>query len=618
MVAPRNSIVRKLYEPHTHPLTRVIRGVPTSWEASTAATARPSRLRWGVWSPCDRFIAITCNGTRTVDVLDSATLQRLQTLELPQDILAEPSARIFSPDSRVLTCSLPSSTTTSTNVMLYVASWDLQTGGVVSIIRWQREVREIVGICMVYSADGKMVGVDTAGYISIFDVTSGVLIHSHLDLHKDTFPFGRSSIWAYGDSLRFATASATAIIIWEVGLTSGAAPTEVETLPAPDRFGDGWRMTQFIFAPCRLALYDSVEQRILVWDPRSSRCLLECTDVNFLPTTSFSSDGRFFTCRTTGPDIYLWKDSPDGYILHGVFVPNTPHSYPLLSRNGELIVACGGCAIQLWRTKSFIAPPSSISTQAPRHTKDFILEFSPCGTLVVAAQEDNTVIVLDLKSGVSHLTIDPSMEVYGLGMIGNTVVVIGNPKVVAWDLPARDRVPNTLVGLEDRSWTISLCGSQNYHMLHASISPDSRYIALIENWTLHIHRTSTGEHLGGRPADFYISRFSQDGRYIWCAINYLGITGAWRVGGGREVLEYLGDPVDRNNPPRGAPWESSCGYRVTNDWWVVGPDGKRLLMLPPPWRSFMMRRLWKGEFLALVHGGLPEPVILAFDVNRGL
>ena len=614
VVAPRNSIVRKLYEPHTHPLTRVIRGVPTSWEASTAATARPSTLWLAVWSPCNRFIAITGEDTRTVDVLDSTTLQRLQTLEFPQDISTMPIALIFSPDGRVLTCSDVSSPNPP-DLTLCAFSWDLQTGGVASIIRWQIPVQSYGEICMVYSANGKMVGVDIGGYIFVYNVASGIPIHSHLHLHMVASPFRTSSIWSYGDSLRFATVSATAITIWEVRSTSGAAPTEVETLPAPDSFGDRWRMTQFVPAPYRLALYGA-DRRVLVWDPRSSRCLLECKDVDFPPKMTFSSDGRFFACTTTGPDIYLWKDSPDGYILHGILVPNTLHSYPLLARNGELIVAFGDCAIQLWRTKSFIAPPSSISIRAPRHTKDFILEFSPCGTSVVAMQEDNTVIVLNLKSGVPQLAIDPSMEVCGLGVIGNTAVVIGGQKVVAWNLPARDRVPNALVGLEDRSWTISLCGSQNYRMpFRASISPDSRYIALIEKRKLHIHRTSTGEHLGERSAWTWTPRFSPDGRNIWGTEDGR-ILEVWRVGGGQEVLARLN--CKPRNPPRGNPWGSSRGYRVTNDWWILDPGGKRLLMLPPPWRSYAKDRTWKGEFLALLHGGLSEPVILDLDVNCDL
>ena len=87
----------------------------------------------------------------------------------------------------------------------------------------------------------------------------------------------------------------------------------------------------------------------------------------------------------------------------------------------------------------------------------------------------------------------------------------------------------------------------------------------------------------------------------------------WRVvaRNGRELLEPL---VDTGHLPEGYPWRSPRGYRVTNDWWVLGPDGKRLLMLPP-WQSFATQRGWKERILALLHGGLSEPIILELEVN---
>jgi hypothetical protein len=87
----------------------------------------------------------------------------------------------------------------------------------------------------------------------------------------------------------------------------------------------------------------------------------------------------------------------------------------------------------------------------------------------------------------------------------------------------------------------------------------------------------------------------------------------WRVGGKEDMLEYLGHTVDPEHPPEGCPWASSHGYQVTDDWWILGPDGKRLLMLPPLWQFKAMQHVWKGQFLALLHGGLSEPVILELE-----
>ncbi|KAF9642037.1 hypothetical protein BDM02DRAFT_2747890, partial [Thelephora ganbajun] len=43
-LCPRKSIVRGLHEPHARPLTRIVRGLPNSWDPSIAAAGFPSRV----------------------------------------------------------------------------------------------------------------------------------------------------------------------------------------------------------------------------------------------------------------------------------------------------------------------------------------------------------------------------------------------------------------------------------------------------------------------------------------------------------------------------------------------------------------------------------------------
>jgi len=109
--------------------------------------------------------------------------------------------------------------------------------------------------------------------------------------------------------------------------------------------------------------------------------------------------------------------------------------------------------------------------------------------------------------------------------------------------------------------------------------------------------------------------FAPGGCDLWLAGDD-GKGGVVRVGvdGGKEGLQELGHQVDIEDPPEGYPWASSRGYWVTNDWWILGPSGKRLLMLPPHWQSSAkVERVWNGQFLALVHGGLTKPVILELN-----
>jgi WD40 repeat protein len=633
--APQKSIIRRLYESHAHPFMRIVHGVPMSWDSNTAATTCHSTINLAVWSPCNRFIAIALGSTRTMDILDSVTLQRLQTLESPPGISTGNRALIFSPDSHILTCS-SGGYRGGSDRELFVVSWDLQTGGVASIIRWRGPEQHVVGEpSITYSADGKMVGVfywhpqrASAPGIFICDIASGTYMHSH-SLNGAT-PLS-NKIWTHGEYLRFATANATTITIWEVRFVSGSTPMEVETLPVdPTMFPHIEHMGQIqlhtppcqdlLTSPCQLPtrlcqllVAITFEDNVLVWDARKSRCLLHCADTSFRPRMSFSSDGHFFACSTSGPEIYLWKESSTGYILHDILAPRATYPNPLLSQKGESIVAFSGHMIWLWRINSSTTRPSGIPTQAPQLIENFILDFSPDGMLAIfAMRKNNMVTILDLKSGVPQLQIDTGMEVYGLRVVGKIITVIGDRTVATWNLPAEG------VRVGDRVSITPLGGSQWGDVTSASMCPDSRHIALTKADVsglrrLYVYNAHTGDYLGYKFTGGDIPWFAPGGRDIWCVADS-SETEVWGVGGERNALEAQGDKVDVENPPEGYPWGSSHGYQVTGDWWILSSDGKRLFMLPPPWQSHAVRRIWNGRFLVLLHGGLSEPVILELEL----
>ena len=523
VVSPRKSIVRKLYGSHTPPFPRVVHGVPMSWDQNTAAITCPSAIKLAVWSQCNRFIAVAWGNITTIGILDSVTLQRLLTLEPPQDVFTECQALVFSPDSRIL------SMIVQWGGDLFVVSWNLQTGDVASAVEWEGRTQEVaVILSTTYSANGRMVGVFyrhrsvTNITILISDVASGVRVDSHSI--KGVIPLS-NDIWIYGGSLRFATADATTITIWEVGFTSGATPTEVETLPVPDGFeptllphvdyDDYKKRFRFLPAPCRLAL--AFRDKLQVWDVRNSKCLLQCTDTEFYPVMSFSSDGRFFACSTPGSGVYLWKDSPTGYTLHEKLVSGASYPIPALSRNGESIAAFGDRTIRLWRINSFTVPPSSIWTRVPQPTGKFVLDFSPDGMLAVFARQfDQTVTVLNLESGIPQLTIDASVGVCGLGVIGNTVVVIGEWEAITWNLSAGDCVPDVRVGPEDSSQTINYRDHTRFeYTFGASISSDFRYIAsTVENDILGEMDFDEHLHIIAYPPERILSGSLQGGEYL--------------------------------------------------------------------------------------------------------
>ncbi|KAF9645857.1 hypothetical protein BDM02DRAFT_3119638 [Thelephora ganbajun] len=323
--------------------------------------------------------------------------------------------------------------------------------------------------------------------------------------------------------------------------------------------------------------------------------------------------------RTEPSKIYLWKESPTGYILHREFDGETGISNLLISPNGESIFMFGNRAIQLWRT----VDPTASSSRKQSHER-FIVEFSPDGTLAAVTQVgDKAITVLDVKSGDSLLTIDAGMEVYGQRVTGSTVVVVNHENVVTWNLPARDRVLNTKANVNDSIQTATTTCPKirsDSPMKFASISPDLHSIAIVEytspSFYLHLHDVPTGRCLGSvvmRGKGYGHPWFTSDRRQVW----YITDPG---VANGLTFIEdsKFGIKPKRlgptNQPPGIPPWLPSRGYQITDDGWILGSSGKRLLRLPPHWRSpDTTGRTWSGRCLALLHGTLPEAVILELE-----
>ena len=647
LLAPKSSIVRKLYASHIHPLSGVIHGAPISWDTNAAITHH-HEISSATWSPCNRFIAVISRSPITVGVLDAVTLQQLQTLECPME--DSPWCRlIFSPNSQIITC--------CDGLGKYVVSWDLQTGGVVSTI----EHKEQPGVLIrgTYSADGRTVGVyrlscrlanssAIPSYISIYDITSGTHTHS-FPLNGDSWQCG--SIWTQGESFQFTTLHGTNIVIWEVGFALDAIPMEFGVFPIPGGFnGHKWKYPQVRLFPTPHRLVLASEVRVMVWDSQSFRVLLDGPGVKYDRWMSFSSDGHFFAYRTFGQEIYLWKESPTGYILHASLEPSAKYPKPILSPNGQSIVVFGEHIVQLWHTKDLTTPTSNNSTQTPQNAErfspmtnpgNFIMDFSPDGVLAVATRRgDNIITVLNIRSGIPQLTINVGMEVYGLRVMGDAIIVVCHLKVTAWNLSTGDCIPSVRVGLEGSPWTESLDDLQPSWNSHTSvsISPDFHHIVICTGLWTYIYNTSTGVRLTHAHVPGTIPWFSPDGHDLWAVQDNGGAyvqkpDGTWDAGnrtlrllkdrllkGYRyhwQVEEYTGVRFGVQHPPEGFPWGSPHGYQVTNNWWVLGPSGGRLLMLPPAWQSpFAVQRMWNSHFLALLHCELPEPVILDLDVQH--
>ena len=203
----------------------------------------------------------------------------------------------------------------------------------------------------------------------------------------------------------------------------------VESLPTPDNFDPA---REYLFLPTTSRLAFTVESTLLVWDAQHHKYLLNSVDNIFPGCPTFSSDGCFFACGTDSPDIYLWRESSIGYILHQKLTSNDVGScIPFLSPSGQSIIMSSGLLPQLWHTTNSTTSSSSVATWDPEDAPQFILGFSPDRSLAVAAQlKSNVATVIDLKSSATQLTIDVGVGICGLKITRSTVIAVGDGKII--------------------------------------------------------------------------------------------------------------------------------------------------------------------------------------------
>ena len=181
-----------------------------------------------------------------------------------------------------------------------------------------------------HSRCGTMFGVlYGSAYFATTIVTYSILSSAHIHEHSiNGLLLG--TIWTHGECLQFATLGSESLTIWEVEFSSKCPPTEVKSLLIPKK-NPGPYMSFFLPNLSRLVFIN--QDSLFIWDTQYSKLLLD-TVVRECGKMSFSSDGHFFACGASGPEIYLWKVSLDAIFAHIFFVhfrPNfTSHSLPHL------------------------------------------------------------------------------------------------------------------------------------------------------------------------------------------------------------------------------------------------------------------------------------------------
>jgi len=602
-LSPKTSIVRRLYELDAHPFMRVVQGEPVSWDPALSTTLRYSDPVLGLsWSPCSRFIAAASYSTG-IQILDAVTFKQLKTFIYPQDFT---QLLAFSPESHLMTWLGVKSEVFTT--------WDFLTGVLVSEIpRGEGSVGEAHS--MVYSKCGTKFGVLFKGDSNTIG-TYNFLSSTPICYHPIKGPV-IGTIWTYGECLRFTTLGPKSIVVWEAGFTARLPPMEVESLSIPNNFDPS---AKFLFLPSLSCFAFILETTVLVWDAHHSKLLLNSMSTKRPIYMTFSPDGHFFAYGTDVGEIHLWEESPTGYILLQKLTPGSGGPFVpcelLLSPNGKSIVVSAGRTLHLWHTTDSATSPSSLPTQVIKRAKKFILEFSPDRSLAAATQlETKMVTVINLKSSVPQLIIDTDMRVYGLKVVGDTIIVAGSEKIVTWKLPKGSGVLSARANINDSIQTTMLKHPSPHNLLQthtASISPNFKHIAVTGEAKgvtaiLNIYDVPTGGHLiSTHLCGLDTLWFTPDGHEVWSSYP----EGWGIIKNSKSNITKLKCLDLAQGPSGGFPWQSSLGNQVTNDGWILDSSGRQLLWLPHHWRVRESHRVWEREILAFLSYDLLDIVIL--------
>ena len=441
--------------------------------------------------------------------------------------------------------------------------------------------------------------------ISTYNLLSG----THTYSHRVSEGCVVASIWTHDECFRFITMkqSPTTLTVWQVGFASIHTLTKVESFPGP---GISVDPEHVLFLPTRSRF---AFPHVGIWDIQDS-LIQEIPITNTSYNMSFSSDGRFFV-YTDSAGIHLWEESSPGYVLRGRLAGS--HSRPLLSPNGKSITTSVGDEIQLWHTADQITSLSSAPTRPFGLRTQFLLDFSPDGSVAAAVlQGGGVVTVIDLKSGNPRSIIDTGMLIFGLRVAGNTITVFDGWRIVAWEPSAGDHVLDINDGV--RTVTLGPPAPHPEYVRIAAISRDLNRIATLSRkdntitsgYYVAIYDMSTGNHLVGTTCQY------MDVLWITSEGCEIGLLRERRVGARKIIKDGKSNVLRLKRLPKntrlpgGYPWESSHGYDITDDGWILDSRKKRVMWLPHHWRKDERDRMWDGRFLGLLDQELPEPIII--------
>jgi len=534
-----------------------------------------------------------------------------------------------------------------------VLVWDFRTGVVLSEFGAHWGPKEIA-----FSGNQRIIGLSsinpTNGWmeIYIYDALKGTLLRNERCSQPANGQL--NDHWIHEGCLRFATSfkrdGKCVVIIREFQPTSNRLVPVIESYPVS--LHDG----VFSFSPVSFHASFVTEREVVILDVRKSETLLheKARQSFYKPRGYFSPNGHFFACGTRDQVIFVWKNTPTGYVHWSTIIPRLRSLGFSFSPAAVSILTWGPGKIQLLH-------PESHDVASPDGSGNHLVARSADGKYITTVRKGKGIItVRDSHSGNSLKSIDTRMLIQDIKTIGNAIYVTDGHKLVNWHLGLGMTydVRYDRKGTVDMTWidppvlcsvlsndcskiafaekgesnvplsysdetaekkvTVVMCAISNINAPNTTVPNRSRYrpgmasrlvnARFIDTCTIDVRIMEYGHSVLN-------IRFSPDERRLLLIIGKvssasysleLDLTKDWWIG---DVIEDGTDPWSRTGS------HSSDGYHVGGgSQWVMDSRHRKLLWLPSNWRMLFPYEIqWIGDFLVLLNGVNPEPIIIEFQ-----
>jgi len=535
-LCPRSSIIRKLYyRRRVTQFPKVVVGTLDSWDPTIAISGKDRYHGPCTWSPCGQFVAAQTR--RGMEIRNQLTLEPTAILQHPETIWWSMGQLAYSPDGRSIACTS----------LTAITIWDIQTGGVVKRITCNTKC-----ISLAWSSDGQTLCAVQEGdhgtfVVHTYDISSGTTLSSSSFRSRDD-----PHLWTHDRSFRVVATvrdrdDNRTINIFKVG----SALTKIQSFVLP-RLGG----TPVSFSPTtyRISISGGFDLRIM--DIQNSKSLLDTTPR--FSSHCFSSDGSLFAASEENC-VCVWTYNSGCYTLLRKFVCQGFLGSPLrFSPTPSSILGLSPDNLQVWRLHE---PPA-----APRGHGQWLAGLSHSGARVATACiRENTITIVDVLAQTPPQFIDVGVEIEGLVITGNVLLVQSSREVVAWLLTEEGLVDGVIgdrrANRGDSIWTVSVFQREHTFWVKGHVGVIKPY------WhPPHVYHTETGEVLHPTQRPRHSSRRSYRLTEAHC---------------GRDYLKYHN--LSQCDIPPEESWKFS---RATfGEGWVKDPKGKRRLWVPHEWRT---------------------------------